>query len=67
MTKTANEINPIMKKIHANTQIVREGIVAILRTLIFLYSVFLDMFYFFLILLMNKIYNYNLLIFIKQV
>jgi hypothetical protein len=36
ITKIVNEINPIMRKIHAKTQIVREGISAILLTLIFL-------------------------------
>jgi len=33
--KTVNEINPIVRKIHVKTQIVREGMSAILNTLNF--------------------------------
>jgi hypothetical protein len=63
-TNTVNEINPMIRKIQPNTHNVKDGTSAIVLN-IFILSVFLDMFYFFLTLLMNKIYNYNLLILIK--
>ena len=47
ITKIVNAINPIVRKIHAKTQIVREGMSAILNALNFFVNLYFVIFFIF--------------------